>query len=1172
MVVQRIVVNAGLSMMPGRIKTAMNGPIVKCLCSLSRASCIALVLCLFMRGLLFAAPITQIFVLHSYSQEYPWTQGQHEGFKQALSADTRVDAAISTEYLDTKRHTYDEAYTREMARHLRIKYKDYKPAAIYVTDDNALLFARDHLSRLFPGTPVFFSGVNDHGVQNSLDSSLFTGVFERKEVAPNLEWLLGLDKDANDLIFIGDGSNTHQAIERQARTDLIPYRLRATFISEKRLDRALARLKELPGKYLFLTTLGGMIDANGQVLPLHDIIKSLVLTGRIVISMEDVYITEGVLGGSVTSSQKQGMNAARLFLAHMHGKPIVDLPPMIESPNALIFDERALQQFGLNLPESLRDQAVLLNPRPGFYERHRSLILGSLTGLAALLFCVVTGAVVILTRKNRELGLARNSAETANALFNQLAEQSRTVHWKVNADGVYTHVSPISQAVLGYRPEELVNKKHFYDFFPREARGATKTSVFEFFAQKKPFHDMEHATRTKDGQLIWILTNGVPVLDDHGTLLGYRGSDSDITPRKRMQEDLIESEERLKLALTASKQGWFDLNIPTGAVNVSPEYARIIGYEPEAFHTSYQEWIDCIHPDDRADVLKIFRKCIEAGGSQTIEYRRYAKNEDWKWIRSIGEVVEYDSANNPIRMIGTHVDITEQKQAEKALRDSEESLRTILEASPDPMAIYDSSGAPLYINPAFTNLFLWTLDELKGRRIPFVPEDQKNITMAEIRKIYCSGEPSVFETQRHTKDGRTLEVIVSAAVFKGPDGIPAGMVVNLTDISERKLLQAQYEQAKKMESIGTLAGGIAHDFNNLLMGIQGRASLMAFHLEPAHPNFEHIHAIEAYVRSASDLTKQLLGFAQGGKYEVKPIDMNEVVLSSSAMFGRTRKQIQIHTHFNNPPPVAEADRGQIEQVLLNMYVNAWQAMPNGGELFLETKIVTLDDQYCKSHLASTGRYVKVSVTDTGIGMNKATRRQIFDPFFSTKEKGRGTGLGLASAYGIIKNHGGMITVYSEIGHGTTFNIYLPISDKDVYRELHMESGPVKGSERILLVDDEEIIIDVGQAMLGELGYRVIVANGGPQAIEAVKSAGNKIDLVLLDMIMPGMDGGKTFDRLHEIHPKLPVILSSGYAINEQASDILRRGGNGFIQKPFNITDLSKIIRKVLDEAMDNSKD
>jgi hypothetical protein len=368
----------------------MKDPIVKHFYAISRASCLALALCLFVPGMLYAVHTNQIFILHSYSQEYPWTQGQHEGFIRTLAADTPVESLVSTEYLDTKRRAYDETYARELARHLRLKYADYQPSAIYVTDDNALLFARDHLSRVFPGVPVFFSGVNDYDVRSSLDPGLFTGVFERKEVAPNIEWLLRMDKDANDLVFIGDGSNTYQAIESELRSELAPYRMRVTFVAEKRLDRVLARLNNLPGKYIFLTTLGGMTDERGQVLHLRDIMKSLALTGRIVISMEDAYIIEGVLGGYVTSGEKQGMNAARLFLAYRHGKSMVDLPPILKSPNALIFDDRVLQQHGIDLPENLRSQAVLLNPRLGFYEHYRSLILGTLISLAALLFLVVT--------------------------------------------------------------------------------------------------------------------------------------------------------------------------------------------------------------------------------------------------------------------------------------------------------------------------------------------------------------------------------------------------------------------------------------------------------------------------------------------------------------------------------------------------------------------------------------------------------------------------------------------------------------------------------------------------------------------------------------------------------------------------------------------------------------
>jgi nitrogen-specific signal transduction histidine kinase/CheY-like chemotaxis protein len=390
------------------------------------------------------------------------------------------------------------------------------------------------------------------------------------------------------------------------------------------------------------------------------------------------------------------------------------------------------------------------------------------------------------------------------------------------------------------------------------------------------------------------------------------------------------------------------------------------------------------------------------------------------------------------------------------------------------------------------------------------------------------------------------------------------MVVVLRDISDTKRLESQIRHSQRMESIGTLAGGIAHDFNNLLMGIQGRTSLITQELPPDHRLIEHSQAIEEHIRSATNLTGQLLGIVRGGKYEVKPMDVNELVQGSAEMFGRTRKELRVHVRTGTSRMTVEADRSQLEQVLLNLYVNAWQAMPDGGELCLETGLVFIDDACCMPRHIEPGPYVKISVTDTGTGMDESVRRRIFDPFFTTKEKGRGTGLGLASAYGIVDNHGGIITVYSEIGLGTTFNIYLPFSDQQALPEATKVSEAVqRGSETVLLIDDEEMITTVGQAMLESLGYGVVIANSGEQAVETLRNRMDKIDLVILDMIMPGLDGGKTFDLIRAIQPSLPVILSSGYSLNGQANSIIQRGCNGFIQKPFNLSQLSAKVRQVL---------
>jgi len=497
----------------------------------------------------------------------------------------------------------------------------------------------------------------------------------------------------------------------------------------------------------------------------------------------------------------------------------------------------------------------------------------------------------------------------------------------------------------------------------------------------------------------------------------------------------------------------------------------------------------------------------------------------------------------------------------------------LIQESPFGIAIIGKDGRYRYTNPEFKNMFGYTIEDTptgddwfreaypdKEYRDKVVQTFKADIKQASVGQA----RPRMFTVT--CKDGSRKDIHFRPVTMENMD-----QFVIYEDITEKTKLEHQLKQTQKFEAVATLAGGIAHDFNNLLMGIQGRASLMSVELESSNPHLEHIKAIEDYIRSATDLTKQLLGFARGGKYEVRPIDINELLLASATMFGRTKKEIRIHTKLQNPPPVVAVDRGQIEQVLLNLYINAWQAMPDGGELYLETKIVALDNAYCKPYQAKPGRYAKVSVTDTGIGMDESICRRIFDPFFTTKEKARGTGLGLSSAYGIIKNHDGIIAVYSEVGQGTTFNIYLPVSHVATYRDVPTETELVKGSETILLVDDEDMIIKVAQAMLEKLGYRVIVAKDGEQAVDTVKRKGNEIDLVILDLIMPGIKGGKAFDLIHEIQPAMPVILSSGYSLNGQANDIIQRGCNGFIQKPFNISELSQKVQKILNEAKSPTK-
>jgi two-component system cell cycle sensor histidine kinase/response regulator CckA len=348
------------------------------------------------------------------------------------------------------------------------------------------------------------------------------------------------------------------------------------------------------------------------------------------------------------------------------------------------------------------------------------------------------------------------------------------------------------------------------------------------------------------------------------------------------------------------------------------------------------------------------------------------------------------------------------------------------------------------------------------------------------------------------------------------------------------------------------------------MVIQGNASLMLLDTDSSHPHHENLKNIEKQVQSASKLTKQLLGYAREGKYELRPISLNQVVKETADTLGTTRKEIRVHLELLEGLSGIRADQGQIEQVLWNLYVNAVEAMPGGGDLFLKTMNVTHKDMEGKPYKVKPSDYVLLMVRDTGIGMDKETKERMFDPFFTTKGVGVGTGLGLASVYGIIKAHGGYIEVDSRKWRGTTFSIYLPASEKGVEKPSESSDTIIEGSGTILLVDDEAMVLDVGVKMLKKLGYEVLKAEGGKKAIDLYKVNEDKIDTVILDMIMLDMGGGDTYDRLKEINPEIKVLLSSGYSMDGQVKEILDRGCNGFIQKPFTMKELSKKIRETFD--------
>ena len=603
-------------------------------------------------------------------------------------------------------------------------------------------------------------------------------------------------------------------------------------------------------------------------------------------------------------------------------------------------------------------------------------------------------------------------------------------------------------------------------------------------------------------------------------------------------------------------------------LEVNPSLCKLFGYSgAELLQKNVK---DITHPSDLEPESHLHLQ--ELNGVQPriwLEQRYWHKNGATVYGLVSGSVVR-DKNDEPLYII-THVqDITSRKKAEAQLRESEERYRIALEHSNDGFVL-THRGRLMFFNRRFLDIFGYTNKaQLIGKPMGMIihPDDRAKVLERYRKRFEGKRVPDRYEFKGVRCDGELVWVEISSAnsTYRGKPVNLAFFRDNTARIkleNERQELQERLQHVQKMEAIGTLAGGIAHEFNNILMAIQGRASLMRMDMIPDHPHYQQLDEVERNVKRASRLTRQILGFAQGGKYDIKPTNLNRLISTSLRMFGNSRKEITIRTDLKEPLWVVEVDQGQMEQALLNIFVNAWQAMPQGGTLLVETSNTELDENIVEPYELPPGRYVKIIITDTGIGMNGDVLRRIFDPFFTTKKEESSIGMGLSSTYGIIKNHNGIIQTESRKGEGSVFTVYLPAATKVAALEPRRFGKIVPGEETILVVDDEPTVLRVAEEMLKRIGYTILTAENGAKAIACYREKQEEIDLVMLDMIMPELDGGETFDRLREIDPTVKVLLSSGFSLDGQASDIMKRGCNGFIQKPFDLRELSSKVHEVL---------
>ncbi len=742
------------------------------------------------------------------------------------------------------------------------------------------------------------------------------------------------------------------------------------------------------------------------------------------------------------------------------------------------------------------------------------------------------------------------------ALFNN----SHTVMLLVDpSDGRIVDANPAACAFYGYDHRTLtaMTSADINTLPPEALREAMQSAL----AGRNGMFTFQH--RRADGSLRDVEVHSGPVTVNGRTLLF--SIIHDITKRRRALEALRESRQLYSAVVKQASDGIYLLDPTTRRVTkANRSLCRMLGYTAEEF--ARLQVYDFVH-HAREDIDSILRRVAREGDCMIGE-RRYRRKD--------GGLIDVEVSVNSVSFSGKELlcvvvrDITDRKQAERALKKSRQLFDWFMKHLPAVAFMKDLNGRYIFYNRASEDYFGHPAEERLGKTDDELWPPEVAATIRENDRRVMSSGRSLNVLEVGPVNGRERYMLVTKfPIFKdGKPFILAGFSVDITERieaeRESRHLKEQLLQAQKMEAIGTLAGGIAHDFNNLLMGILGRTSIMLMDSSPGDPHYEHLKGIETHVKSAADLTRQLLGFARGGKYDVQPLDINALLREQNAMFARTRREVSFHEDFQEDLWTVEADAGQLKQVMLNLYVNACQAMPGGGRLSIRTRNVNLDRAFTEHNETPPGAYVQISVTDTGVGMDEATRERIFEPFFTTRKMGHGTGLGLASVYGIIRNHAGIIRVKSRKGEGTTFDIYLPASRKSPRTCSEHEETMLEGSGTVLLVDDEPMVTEVGAKMMSRLGYRVLTAASGAEALDIFARKHAEIDVVVLDMIMPEMNGEQTFRRLQEIDPQVRVIFASGYSLNHQAVQETCCRDFPFIQKPFNIAGLSRRLREVLD--------
>jgi len=1108
----------------------------------------------------------KVLILNSYHKGFPWTDNIVQGIESILGSEEN-DTDLTIEYMDTKSQGFSEDYQQVLYELYSHKYRDKRFDLIVSSDDNAFDFLREYGEQLFPGAPFVFCGVNNRNAPNMVDPTRSTGVLESTAHEQTIDLILKLHPKTKNIYLVVDTTPSGDYRWGVVSPSFSQY----PAINFIRLsdENTIGEIEDIVGDLgeesaiIFFTLYR---DKTGKYISVKEGVTRITkASARPVYTTHRLELDYGAVGGKVLGGFYHGEFTAGLALRILNGEAVSSIPVVKRSPTRYVFNYDQLEKWNIPL-SALPDDSTVLNRPVSLFEENKLLVwiaLAVIISMGCIIFFLQKNTIKrkraekLLMVRNNDLRLAQSIAKVGNWTLNP---EVGVPEWSDEIYRIYERDPEMGPCALA--DYEKIYKGEWFEKFNSAIQGAIH--------EGQPY-DIELKLEFDSDNIKWVHALCEPERKEGSEKYFLRGTIQDITKIRKIEEKLRSSETQYRDLVEETPDLVTRVDNEGYILFVNHASITFYGLQPEDCIGRLA--FDFIHPEDHASTTESFNEWLQSEGSSFTHENRLV-GIDGQETHYVSWTIRRDTNEDGsvAGFSGVARDVTGQKLAATEMEQQKATLESLFESIPDALTLVNNDGHIVAINKSFTGLFGYTLDEVSDRPVSLCYESKKELLRhGRLRSGLSSEqatEPLIINFRK--KDGSIFSgETVSKKVFTA-DGKVLGAVGLTRDVTDKLRQEELHRQTQKMEAIGILSGGIAHDFNNLLAIIGSNIDIFQHKQKTGDITEENIGNIKEAVGRAKNLVSQILAFSRQEKHDLSPVNISEAISGSLKLLRSiipTSVEFLIELEHGDATVFVNADTTQLQQVLINLCTNAVHAMDEKGTLSVKLRKVEPVSQDIPDGLGQQpGGYARISVSDTGCGIEEKDIDRIFDPFFTTKDIGVGTGMGLSAAYGIVDQHGGKMTVDSTPDQGTTFHIYLPIiTAHQKEPKVEIEETLPTGTERILFVDDEECLAESCSELLECKGYTVTSFTSSREALELFKINPEDFDLIITDQTMPGLTGVELAEVALKIRPDIPIVLCSGYAAKVSEDVAKGIGIREFCMKPMDIRQLATVTRKVLDE-------